>query len=161
MSKKSTFFGFFALLPFFWVVSCGVELGIPEKKMASILVDFYLADGVMLSHQDSYMHELSDSAQIYTPILRKHGYTPEDFRNSLKLYMKNPRALDNVYSNAMKQLVELKKQYSSVAEALEKEQEYLEEEAMDLDDKAQGAEGLPKGLYYEASIAGDTARIYW
>ena len=32
---------------------------------------------------------------------------------------------------------------------------------MDLDDKAQGAEGLPKGLYYEASIAGDTARIYW
>ncbi len=148
MNKKGTFCGVLAILLFFMMVSCKVELGIPEKKMAAILTDFYMANGVVITQQISRSPDFLDSAQIYTPILKKHGYTIDEFKSSMDLYMKNPRILENVYSDVLQQLTKLQNQFSHVAAADLKKARHIQEE-------------LSTYIYYEISIAGDTLRAYW
>lgn len=147
MNKKGTFCGLFSILLFFTVVSCSVDLGISEKKMAAILVDTYLADGTMLSQQNYAILEFADSTQVYTPILAKYGYTVDDFRSALNLYMKNPRALESVYNEAMKQLTKLQSQYA-LAAGIGKELPTKEEDPETY-------------LRYKVSVAGDTTMVYW
>ncbi len=129
-------------------VSCGVELGIPENKMASILVDIHLADGIMMNRQTLSTYEHTDSTQIYAPILKKYGYTLDDFRSSLNLYMKNPRALESVHNKVLERLKKLQDQYSSAAGI---QKSLLPSKKDDLETY----------LRYKTSIAGDTVLIYW
>lgn len=149
MNKKGTFCSIFAILLFFMTVSCKVDLGISEKKMAAILTDFYLADGVMFTRDIASSPDYLDSVQVYTPILKKHGYSIEDFRSSLYEYMKNPKRLEYVYSEVLRQLTELQSQFSHIAEEDLKKSRLLQQE----DSSA--------SLRYELSIAGDTVRAWW
>lgn len=120
--------------------------------MVSILVDMHVADGVIAARSVSFdMVEVMDSSLLYRPILEKYGYTPDDFRNALNQYMKNPKALEDVYNKVIKQLKESQKLYASAANIIEGEdinQDRVQEQMESL-------------LYYKTSVVGDTIMVWW
>ena len=149
MNKKGCILAIFLLCV---LSSCKVKFDIPEKKMVSILVDMHVADGVIAARSVSFdMVEVMDSSLLYRPILEKYGYTPDDFRNALNQYMKNPKALEDVYNKVIKQLKESQKLYASAANIIEGEdinQDRVQEQMESL-------------LYYKTSVVGDTIMVWW
>jgi hypothetical protein len=157
-------------------MSCKVKLGIPEKKMVAILVDIHLADGILMSKEFS-VHEF-DSAQVYTPILQKHGYTITDFREALNQYMKNPREFESVYNKVIQQLKNMQKQYASGDIHIENPniRELEDREDIQIEERLQieegfkskrelqgrdGVQGIEEFFHYDVSIVGDTIKVWW
>lgn len=128
--------------------SCKVKFDIPEKKMAAILADMHMADGVMDVQHTFEVSYLSDSAQIYKPILKKYGYTLENFRSALNQYMKNPKAFESVYKRVIKRLKAVQKQYAT-EESIPAHKGRIEQHDMQ------------EYIRYEISIAGDTTMVWW
>lgn len=61
---------------------------IPRAKLADIYAEMYLSDQWLSVHPE--YRAVSDSTLSYVPVLRKHGYTLEDYRYSVDHYLLDP-----------------------------------------------------------------------
>lgn len=57
---------------------------IPRDDLAEVYADMFLADQWIFDHELKYM---TDTVAVYEPILDKHGYTVDDFRHSIDIYL--------------------------------------------------------------------------
>lgn len=143
MNKKNAILKTALVSIIFTVFSCGIKYGIPEKKMVAILTEMHLADGTIAVNQHVHIHGYLDSTQLYGPILDKYGYTQEDFRASLDMYLRNPKTFDDVYSKVIERLKEQQAVYAPPpAPKVTK---------LSLDEL----------LNYEVSLSGDTTAVWW
>ena len=61
---------------------------IPEKKLADIYAEMFLADQWM---NTNYAYKrAADTTLFYEPIFEKYGYNLEDFNESMRFYVKKP-----------------------------------------------------------------------
>lgn len=69
------------------VCGCSKSKVIPDRELESITREMYLVNAYAKSQ-----HISTDSLDIYTPILAKHGYTQDDFFNTLANFQKRKSA---------------------------------------------------------------------
>lgn len=76
-----------------------------EKKMALIIRDIHLADGVLNTHRFSQNRfENVDSLYIYKQVFEKNEVTRDEFVTSIQYYSKYPRQLDDIYTMVVNDL---------------------------------------------------------
>lgn len=80
---------------------------IPAKDLVQVLYDLHMADGLLsLSEvRDDYID--MDSLGQYLSILTSHGYSIEQFNNTIEYYSSDPEALSKIYEKVIIQLNEL------------------------------------------------------
>ena len=61
---------------------------IPRPKMKTILKEFYVNDQWFI--QNHAFRRQADTALVYEPVLRRYGYTTDDYLHSLEHYMRDP-----------------------------------------------------------------------
>ena len=97
-----------AALSIFCATGCRPEGVIPPKDLSSLFAEFYRADATIDVMQESGSKTvIYDSLRIYRPILEAHGYTDEDFRNSLNYYLHDPKTLVKICTKARDELTKL------------------------------------------------------
>jgi hypothetical protein len=85
---------------------------IPEKELINLLVDIYIADGLLvLPHIDAWSSKL-DSITAYYHIIEKHGFTRENLDKTMKYYfIKDPKTLNKIYDQVLGILSEMESRY--------------------------------------------------
>ena len=86
---------------------------IPKAKMTNILLEMHIADEV----RGNSFHMASgrvDSISLYGPIFSKHGYTIDEFNNSINYYANKPEIMSEMYKDILKQLENDYKKYSEL-----------------------------------------------
>ena len=80
---------------------------VPAKDLVQVLYDLHMADGLLsLSEvRDDYID--MDSLGQYLSILTSHGYSIEQFNNTIEYYSSDPEALSKIYEKVIIQLNEL------------------------------------------------------
>ena len=75
------------------LVSCSGDDGkvIPRSKLAEIYAEMFVTDQWLMDTPG--VRRLADTSLVYEPILRKYGYTSEDYRVSVDRYMDDPELL--------------------------------------------------------------------
>lgn len=84
------------------MVGCGgSERMIPEAKMEAIIREAYLADGYVNNiNPGVHSGHPSDSIDIYTPILKRYGYTSADLKYSIAKYgARKSQKINTIYAN--------------------------------------------------------------
>ena len=61
---------------------------IPRGKMARIYAEMLVTDQWINSTPS--VKRMADTSLVYEPILEKYGYTTEDYRRSVEVYMDDP-----------------------------------------------------------------------
>jgi hypothetical protein len=76
---------------------------IPGHVMASILAQMHEADAHIGSVPPLYIPQAADSvtAIAYAGILKRHGYTQQDFHKSMTYYRTHPDSLDLLYKEVV------------------------------------------------------------
>lgn len=110
----------------FVVIACGcynatdkTEQGkvINEKDFTSILIESYIADGLLSQPEIKNLFIKRDSILTYMDIIEKHGYSLSEMDNTLKYYFKKkPKKLLKIYDNILGKLSEMELYYASVQE---------------------------------------------
>ncbi len=96
-----------AVLLLFLLSSCSKgEKRIPEKDMARIIGELYLADKY-IDGIPEYRAQM-DSIILYEAVTARHGYTYEEYSNSVKYYLQQGDALKKIYTLAKDMLNERK-----------------------------------------------------
>lgn len=103
------------------LVSCGKNgRVIPKEKMAEIYAEMYVMDQ-WLDDNRSLRRE-ADTSLVYAPVLDKHGYTYDDYLNSVSTYMKDPTRYSRILRRTSEilngRLAELKSEKKAREEAL-------------------------------------------
>lgn len=81
------------------LASCGTRRHvIPRKDLTDIYVDLFLADGWYDTHIQ--YRRAADTTDFYGPILKKYGYTSEDYRASVEYYLRDPDRFSRIFKNA-------------------------------------------------------------
>lgn len=93
---------FFCLVLFAAVMSCGRPRLIPEEKMSHIYADMLIVDQWVDSHAE--LKAETDSFFVYGGVLRKYGYTADDYRHSVKTYMRDAEHFTSVLEKAKNML---------------------------------------------------------
>ncbi len=91
---------------------------IPEKKMASLLVDIHLADEIGTSRYELDPEMDLDSAGLYGWVFSKHGVTRAEFDSSMLYYAGKPDVLNRIYT---KVIAGLSKMEAELAKAEQEE----------------------------------------
>lgn len=87
MPKKLAYIlSIFVLLAF--SMSCKRRRVIPEDKMSAIFAEMYILDQWLTVNDQSFKN--LDTTFVYGEILDKYGFTPEDYRHSVKTYLDDP-----------------------------------------------------------------------
>ncbi len=96
-----------ALLAIAGIVACSkVPDGIlPERKMKDVMIDMYLAEGLITGDGKSYPDSLHKDA-LYQSVFRKHKITQAVYDSSLVWYGKNLNILMQVYDLALNDINE-------------------------------------------------------
>lgn len=68
--------------------SCGGSDVIPRRKLAMIYAEMFVADQWIISDTDA--RRMADTTLVYEPIFEKYGYTSDDYRRSMDVYMSDP-----------------------------------------------------------------------
>ena len=77
------------------LASCGRKRNIiPRKDLSDIYADLFLADKWSDSRPELRM--TFDTTAYYEPILRKHGYSSEDYRTSVDYYLRDPERFSRI-----------------------------------------------------------------
>lgn len=103
--------------------SCKEEGVIDENSMAKIYAEMLLTDQWINSTPG--MRLIADTSLVYEPILKKYGYTSEDYRKSVEHYLNDP----DTYADIMKmtvrildgKLVDLNKRKVEIGEGKERD----------------------------------------
>lgn len=85
---------------------------IPQEKMADILTDLYIADGLLILPLVHHWYESEDSIAAYRDVIESHGETKEDFDRSIRFYfIKKPKQLMKIYEQVLARLSEMESRY--------------------------------------------------
>lgn len=87
------------------VTSCRPDNIIDRDDLADIFYDFYMADRYV---ESTDQHDLGDSVSIYIPILKKHGYTFDQYQATIDYYLHKPEELTKTFKLAESMLKERK-----------------------------------------------------
>jgi hypothetical protein len=105
------------------VVACGGKKYIPERKLVRILAEMHLADAVMeVAQVSSNASWRSDSTAVYTAILDRYGYTPEQLYSSIARYNGSKDKATTLYDKVGRRLEKLQKSANRRVEALHRKQ---------------------------------------
>lgn len=89
------------------MLSCNKST-IPSKDLSLIVADLYLADGVVTANYS--ILQKADSVAVYETVINMHGYTIEEFHNSIDKLIERPGKLRLVYENAKAELLKKQKE---------------------------------------------------
>ncbi len=103
------------------VFSCGRPRLIPEEKMSRIYADMLLVDQWVDTHAE--LKSATDSFFVYGGVLRKYGYTSEDYRYSVRSYMKDAENFSKVLEKTKNMLDDSLKRFA-VLDSLEIEKNH-------------------------------------
>lgn len=99
---------------------------IPKDKFSTILTDIYMVDGYyMLKSNRMYQHD--PNSDLYKSVLKRYGYTTEDFDTTMKYYVSQKKAFDPIVDkvitnlNKIQQEVYLLQQYADTSRNLFKQ----------------------------------------
>lgn len=93
-----------AILMLAALFSCSGKDGIiPEKELAHIISEMYLADQYIEAHEK--LRAQTDTLILYEGIFNRYGYTFEDYRNTLKLYLQDGDAMYKIHIKAKELLL--------------------------------------------------------
>lgn len=84
--------------------SCSEKKYIPKEDMAAIVYDCILTDKY-LETEMPYRAQ-ADTTLVYLPVLEKHGYTQDQFLESLKYWLSQPKEMKEIYNLARTQMKE-------------------------------------------------------
>lgn len=76
---------------------------IPQKTMAGIIGDMYLADQYIEEHPE--FRAQMDTLLLYEAVVMRHGYTFNDYRNSVEHYLQKGDALKKIHLRARKSII--------------------------------------------------------
>ena len=119
------------------LVSCSGDDGkvIPRSKLAEIYAEMFVTDQWLMDTPG--VRRLADTSLVYEPILRKYGYTSEDYRVSVDRYMDDPERFSRIFRTS--------------AKILEKKIEGLQERRDELQ-KEQARELMLEKLRFESEL---------
>lgn len=107
------------------IFSCTKEgAKIPEKTMSKIIADMYITDQYIES-SDKLKFGI-DSVSVYTPIIKKYGYTVEDYHRSTSFYLAKGNSYKKIYTKARDILKERKLELDQIVAAQKEELKYIE-----------------------------------
>lgn len=90
---------------------------IPSQKLANVITDMYLTDGLMTVPGIRQMHESKDSVIVYMEVLAQHGYTRDQFDKTMKFYfLNNPKKLQRIYNEVISRLTEIQSEVQTRVE---------------------------------------------
>ena len=81
--------------------SCGRKNVIEEDHLAHIYAEMLMTDQWINATPGARL--IADTSLVYEPILRKYGYTSEDYRNTVEYYLQDP----DDYADIMKMTVDI------------------------------------------------------
>lgn len=73
---------------------------IPRDKFAKIYAEMYASDQWIASNPQE--RDLAETTWIYGPILKKYGYTLEDYQKSVRYYLQDPERYAGILTKASK-----------------------------------------------------------
>jgi hypothetical protein len=105
------------------MAACGGNKYIPERKLVRILAEMHLADAVLeVAQVTSSASWRSDSMAVYTAILSRYGYTPDQLYSTVARYNGSKDKATALYDNVNRRLEKLQKSANSRVEALHRKQ---------------------------------------
>lgn len=146
------------------LLSIGCSKGprvIPRGKMARIYAEMLVTDQWI--NVTPSVKRLADTSMVYEPILEKYGYTSEDYRRSVDVYMDDPER----FSRILRSTTEILDKRIAELKSLKAQQEDLENNkfVITTDFKAEDyfpfLSSEPYVHYYDSlSVEYDTAGFY-
>ena len=108
--------------------SCGHRRArvIPEKTMAAIYAEMFLADSWLLDHDA--LRRKADTTQFFGAIFHRYGYTFEDYDKSVNHYLENPGKFAKIFEQSAKILEQKRdvlKEEEKRLDALRTQKSYL------------------------------------
>lgn len=90
----------FFVISFLFLSSCGSDKGvISESKMADVLRDIHMTDGVLNTYRYNLNRYVNvDSVYLYKSVFQKNKITRDEFIKSLQFYAKYPKRMDRIYT---------------------------------------------------------------
>jgi hypothetical protein len=89
---------------------------IPESRLAEVLIDVYLVDGLLTSPRIRYQISSEDSLATYADAIGKHGYTIDQMEKTMRYYfVRKPKKLIKIYDLALGRLSEMESRFSNEA----------------------------------------------
>lgn len=93
------------------IISCSENKLIDEKKMEEIITQALVSDAILNREGQGIAQQIGiryDSIDIYQPILRRYGYTIQDFRYTVNTFaMRKSNPLDNIFETIAKDIEQL------------------------------------------------------
>ena len=81
---------------------------IPEKELVPLLVDIYLADGLLSNQKIKIRFSSLDSIAAYYQVIQKHGFTKKMMDNTMQYYfVKDSKTLNKIYDQVLGILSEM------------------------------------------------------
>jgi len=81
---------------------------IPEKELVPLLVDIYLADGLLSNTKIKVRFSSLDSIATYYQVIEKHGFTKEMMDKTMQYYfVKDAKKLNKIYDQVLGILSEM------------------------------------------------------
>lgn len=92
---------------------------IPRKQLSRIYAEMLMTDQWITTTRD--MRKIADTTLVYEPILMKYGYTSEDYRHTVDVYLNDPERFSRIWRETSKilekRVSELKKLQVQIEEA--------------------------------------------
>ena len=81
---------------------------IPEKELIPLLVDIYIADGLLTNQKIKIKFSSLDSIATYYQVIEKHGFTKEMMDNTMQYYfVRDSKTLNKIYDQVLGILSEM------------------------------------------------------
>lgn len=77
---------------------------IPEKKMASLLLEIHLTDAILTTDLSQTDSKRNRALYFYPSLLEKHGVTKAQADSSIAWYMRHPDAYKRIYEQVIQEL---------------------------------------------------------
>lgn len=107
----------------FLSISCGGGKGkvIPRGKLAEIYAEMLMVDQWVI-YEPSY-RKVADTSLVYEPIFKKYGFTSDDYRRSVDVYIDDPERFSRILRKTGVILEERLKDVEKRNEELKREKE--------------------------------------
>lgn len=111
--------------------ACGGQKGrvIPEKKMAALYVDMFLADQWLKENKQA--RPVADTTLFFDPIFEKHGYTFADYERSMEYYSSETEVLSKILDSASVMLKRQAEGFTRLSSRINKAKEENEKNRVD------------------------------
>lgn len=92
--------------------SCGPKDVIPVEDMTSIFCEFYMTDRYL--DENPELRAQADTTIVYLPVLRKYGYSQDQFLNSVKYYLTEPEKFNAIFRRVQARMSEREKELNQI-----------------------------------------------